>query len=55
MSLVEEPEYTGSFISTIPYPRDPNFVDAGNLIHEVGLKCCTPASKTVVLGESGVG
>ena len=41
--------------STIPFGRDPDFVDRGGIIDQLCQKCALPASRTVLVGLGGVG
>ena len=41
--------------STIPFGRDPDFVDRGTLVEQLYDKCALPASQTALVGLGGVG
>ena len=41
--------------STIPFGRDPDFVDRGGIVDQLCRKCALPASRTVLVGLGGVG
>ena len=41
--------------STIPFRRDPDFVDRGTIIDQLYQKCAVPASRTALVGLGGVG
>ena len=41
--------------STIPFWRDPDFVDRGAIVDQLHRKCTLPASWTVLVGLGGVG
>lgn len=41
--------------STIPFRRDPDFVDRGAIINQLHRKCALPASQTTLVGLGGVG
>lgn len=41
--------------STIPFKRDPDFVDRGTLVDQLYGKCALPASWTALVGLGGVG
>ena len=41
--------------STIPFGRDPDFVDRGGIIDQLCRKCALPASRTALVGLGGVG
>lgn len=41
--------------SSIPFPRDPDFVDPGAIVDQLHQKCALPASRTVLVGLGGVG
>ncbi|KAK0516318.1 hypothetical protein JMJ35_000921 [Cladonia borealis] len=40
---------------TIPFGRDPDFVDRGGIVDQLCRKCALPASRTVLVGLGGVG
>jgi nucleoside phosphorylase len=39
----------------VPFRRDPDFVDRGTLLDQIGEKCSTPASQIALVGLGGVG
>ena len=41
--------------SSIPFRRDPDFVDRGATLDEIHQKCALPASRTALVGLGGVG
>ena len=41
--------------STIPFARDPDFVDRGAIVDQLLQKCALPASRTALVGLGGVG
>ena len=41
--------------STIPFGRDPDFVDRGAIVDQLQRKCALPASRTALVGFGGVG
>ena len=41
--------------SNIPFGRDPDFVDRGDIVDQLHRKCALPASRTVLVGLGGVG
>ena len=41
--------------STIPFRRDPDFVDRGAILEQLQQKCALPASRTALIGLGGVG
>lgn len=41
--------------STIPFGRDPDFVDRGAIVDQLHRKCAVPASRTALVGLGGVG
>ena len=41
--------------STIPFGRDPDFVDRGAIVDQLHRKCALPASRTALVGLGGVG
>ena len=41
--------------SSIPFRRDPDFVDRGAILDQIHQKCALPASRTALVGLGGVG
>jgi len=41
--------------STVPFLRDPDYVDRQALINQVHAKCSIPGSRTAFVGLGGVG
>ena len=41
--------------STIPFGRDPDFVDRGAILEQLHRRCALPASRTALVGLGGVG
>lgn len=41
--------------STVPFPRDPDYVDRQELLERVSAKCSISGSRTVLVGLGGVG
>ena len=41
--------------STIPFAKDPDFVDRGAIVDQLRRKCALPASRTALVGLGGVG
>ena len=41
--------------SSIPFRRDPDFVDRGVILDQLHQKCALPASRTALVGLGGVG
>lgn len=41
--------------SSIPFGRDPDFVDRGTILEQLHRKCALPASRTALVGLGGVG
>ncbi|KAJ5380184.1 uncharacterized protein N7496_002612, partial [Penicillium cataractarum] len=42
-------------LSTVPFRRDPDFVDHGTLLEQIDKKATVPGSRTVLVGLGGVG
>lgn len=42
-------------LSTIPFRRDPDFVDHGAIVDQLIRRCALPASRTALVGLGGVG
>jgi len=51
----ERPETPPSPLSTIPFPRDPDFIDHGRLIDWIDGKSSGSASRIALVGLGGVG
>lgn len=49
------PETSSKASSTIPFRRDPDFVDHGAILDQLHQKCASPASRTALVGLGGVG
>ncbi|GAB7334635.1 hypothetical protein MBLNU13_g06596t2 [Cladosporium sp. NU13] len=49
------PETPLSPLSTVPFPRDPDFVDRGSLLSEIDQKLANPAARVALVGLGGVG
>ena len=41
--------------SSIPFGRDPDFIDRGDILEQIERKCVVPASRTALVGLGGVG
>lgn len=41
--------------SSIPFRRDPDFIDRGAILDQIHQKCALPASRTALVGLGGVG
>ncbi|RMJ22191.1 Kinesin light chain [Aspergillus sp. HF37] len=50
-----QPETPPSPLSTVPFPRDPDFVDRGTLLDQVHKKGSSPCSRVGLAGIGGVG
>jgi hypothetical protein len=55
ISTSERPETPPSPSSTVPFLRDPDYVDRQDLLEQVRAKCSIPASRTALVGLGGVG
>ncbi|PYH80994.1 TPR-like protein [Aspergillus uvarum CBS 121591] len=51
----ERPETPPHPLSTVPFRRDPDFVDRGTLLDQIREKCSVPASRIALVGLGGVG
>ncbi|RHZ73115.1 hypothetical protein CDV55_108323 [Aspergillus turcosus] len=54
-SQPERPETPPSPLSTVPFRRDPDFVERGTLLDQIQEKCLAPASRIALVGLGGVG
>jgi hypothetical protein len=52
---IEPQEVTPSPLSTVPFPRDPDFVDRGTLLDEINNRSSSPASRVALVGIGSVG
>ncbi|KAF4332557.1 kinesin light chain [Fusarium beomiforme] len=48
-------EPTPSPFASIPFRRDPTFVDRGDILNQIGRQCSKPASRVAIVGLGGVG
>ena len=53
--LPERPRTPPSPSSTVPFLRDPDYVDRHSLLEQVRAKCSIPGSRTALVGLGGVG
>ncbi|KAJ5820469.1 Tetratricopeptide-like helical [Penicillium riverlandense] len=51
----ERPETPPNPLSTVPFRRDPDFVDRGTLLDQIHTKSSVPGSRIALLGLGGVG
>ena len=51
----ERPETPPSPLSTVPFRRDPDFIDHGMLLDLIHEKCSTISSRVALFGLGGVG
>ena len=42
-------------LSTVPFPRDPDYIHRGSLIDEIHEKLSVPAARVALVGLGGVG
>lgn len=42
-------------LSTVPFPRDPDYTDRGPLLDEIHQKLAMPAARAALVGLGGVG
>ncbi|KAL7762869.1 hypothetical protein ACKLNR_006227 [Fusarium oxysporum f. sp. zingiberi] len=49
------PEPTPPPFTSIPFRRDPTFVDRGEILDQIGCQCSEPASRVAIAGLGGVG
>ncbi|KAJ5088806.1 P-loop containing nucleoside triphosphate hydrolase protein [Penicillium angulare] len=52
---VERPETPVPPLSTVPFHRDPDFVDSGSAFSQIYAKATRPGARTAVVGLGGVG
>ncbi|XTI83742.1 P-loop containing nucleoside triphosphate hydrolase protein [Cenococcum geophilum] len=51
----ERPETPPIPLSTVPFSRDPDFVERKTMLDQIHSKCSMPASRTALVGLGGVG
>ena len=52
---IEQPKRKREPFSTVPFPRDPDFVDRPDILAWIREKCAEPASRAALVGLGGVG
>ncbi|KAK4451328.1 kinesin light chain [Podospora aff. communis PSN243] len=53
--LPEQPETPPQPFATIPFSRDPDFVERRDILEQIGRRCSEPASRVALVGLGGVG
>lgn len=53
--MIEPQEPTPGPLSTVPFPRDPDFVDRGTLLDDIHIISSSLASRAALVGIGGVG
>lgn len=53
--ILVRPETPPSPLSTVPFPRDPDFVSRDKLLHSIREKNSVPGSRIALIGLGGVG
>lgn len=51
----DRPETPPNPLSTVPFPRDPDFVDRSAIFGQVKEKLVVPAARVALVGLGGVG
>ncbi|EAQ88760.1 hypothetical protein CHGG_05379 [Chaetomium globosum CBS 148.51] len=51
----ERPETPPQPFATIPFSRDPDFVDRGDILDQIDKRCSEPAGRVALVGLGGVG
>ncbi|EXK23354.1 hypothetical protein FOMG_19866 [Fusarium oxysporum f. sp. melonis 26406] len=51
----EPVEPTPPPFASIPFRRDPTFVDRGDILDQIGRQCSEPASRVAIVGLGGIG
>ncbi|KXX76355.1 Kinesin light chain [Madurella mycetomatis] len=51
----ERPETPPSPFATIPFSRDPDFVNRGDILDQIDQRCSQPAARVALVGLGGVG
>ncbi|KAK5652950.1 hypothetical protein OQA88_9429 [Cercophora sp. LCS_1] len=52
---LERPETPPKPFATIPFSRDPDFVDRGDILEQIDRRCSEPAARIALVGLGGVG
>ena len=55
LSSIERPETPPPPSSSVPFRRDKDFVDHGNLLSQIEEKCAEETSRVALVGIGGVG
>ncbi|KAK4443047.1 kinesin light chain [Podospora aff. communis PSN243] len=55
LTFSEQPETPPQPFATIPFSRDPDFVERGDILEQIGRRCTEPASRVALVGLGGVG
>jgi len=55
LSIIEVPETLSMPSSTVPFRRDPDFVDRSNILTEIIQRCSQPGGRVALVGLGGVG
>ncbi|KAK4640934.1 hypothetical protein QC761_0097040 [Podospora bellae-mahoneyi] len=51
----ERPETPPRPFATIPFSRDPDFVDRGDILEQIDRRCSEPAARVALVGLGGIG
>ncbi|KAF2804598.1 putative kinesin [Mytilinidion resinicola] len=54
-TLLERPETPPDPCAILPFSRDTDFVERGNILDQIHQKCAVPGSRTALVGMGGVG
>ena len=54
-AVAEQPETPPTPLSTVPFPRDPDFVSRGILLRRIREKSSVAGSRIALVGLGGVG
>ncbi|KAB5566910.1 P-loop containing nucleoside triphosphate hydrolase protein [Coniochaeta sp. 2T2.1] len=55
LTFVERPETPPPPSATIPFSRDPDFVERGDILDQIDKRCTEPAARVALVGLGGVG
>jgi tetratricopeptide (TPR) repeat protein len=55
LTFVERPETPPPPSATIPFSRDPDFVERGDILDQIDSRCSEPAARVALVGLGGVG
>lgn len=55
ITLANAPYTSPKPLSTVPFRRDPDFVDRGDILAQIDQRCSQPGGRAALFGLGGVG